>query len=358
MLALHLLQRIKATVPGSAFQLELDALEPDEPAQQQALDGQPPQQQMDNSRKLFWTPLGFLGQLGTSRQADVWSTSLWQTFFCTTLGAPVPILSLDFPKAYPCASFNIDAYGDHVHTCNKIAGITTAHNWAVGALASLFSSLGHSVRSQVKVTASTGQRQGDIEMIDYLDLSRDFTNLMLDLSFVHELHGASRANPQANGKLIFNDFKLLDQPLEDRARIKIYKYTQDTQDYANNTRSIFTPAVASTSGRIQAEFILLLFLHAHREAEEHVKHVLGMTGVAAQPNISDDYFKSKRAAFLTALKCKTGPILAKAASMRINANLEPAYLGPASVQRLSARRQMSLYTGALDHELRRPHCGA
>ena len=42
-----------------------------------------------------------------------------------------------------------------------------------------------------------------------------------------------------------------------------------------------------------------------------------MTGVAAQPNISDDYFKSKRATFLNALKCKTGLILAKAAAMRI-----------------------------------------
>ena len=83
-----------------------------------------------------------------------------------------------------------------------------------------------------------------------------------------------------------------------------------------------------------------------------------MTGVAAQPNISDDYFKSKRAAFLNGLKCKTGLILAKAAAMRINANVEPAFLAPPSAQRLSARRQMSPYTGALDHELRPLHCGA
>jgi hypothetical protein len=43
-------------------------------------------------------------------------------------------------------------------------------------------------------------------------------------------------------------------------------------------------------------------LHAHCEAEEHVKHILGMAGVPARPTISDDYFKLKRAAFL---KCKT-----------------------------------------------------
>ena len=46
--------------------------------------------------------------------------------------------------------------------------------------------------------------------------------------------------------------------------------------------------------------------------------------MAAQPNISDDYFKSKRPAFLNALKYKTGLILAKAAA--IIANLEPACL--------------------------------
>ena len=65
---------------------------------------------------------------------------------------------------------------------------------------------------------------------------------------------------------------------------------------------------------------------------------MGMTGMEAQPNISDDYFKLKRDTFLNALKCKTGLILAKAAAMRINANLEPAYLAPPSAPRPSARR--------------------
>jgi hypothetical protein len=101
-------------------------------------------------------------------------------------------------------------------------------------------------------------------------IGRGSTNLVLDLSFVHERHRASRANPQDHGKLTFNDFKRVDQPLKDRAGTRTLKYTQD---YANNTRSIFAPAVASTSGCIQAEFIRLLFLHAHRGAEEHVKHI-------------------------------------------------------------------------------------
>lgn len=84
--------------------------------------------------------------------------------------------------------------------------------------------------------------------------------------------------------------------------------------HSRKLSSHLSPAVASTSGRIQAEYIRLLFLHAHRGT---VQRILGMTGAAAQPNISDDCFKSKRAAFLNALKCKTGLILAKAAAMRI-----------------------------------------
>ena len=68
------------------------------------------------------------------------------------------------------------------------------------------------------------------------------------------------------------------------------------------------------------EFAWLHFLHAHCEAEEHVKHILGITGVAAQPNISDDYFKSKRAAFLNAFTCKTGLIHVKAAAAAMHIN--------------------------------------
>ena len=108
---------------------------------------------------------------------------------------------------------------------------------------------------------SAGQRRGDIEMVDYLDRGRGLTNLVLDLSFVHERHGASRADPQVNGKLTFADCKRVDQPLED-------KDPQYTQDYANNTRSVFAPAVASTSGRIRGMFRALeeAFAIPHRPA--------------------------------------------------------------------------------------------
>jgi hypothetical protein len=137
---------------------------------------------------------------------------------------------------------------------------------------------------------------------------------VLELARTHERNGACRANPEDKRKIDLTDWTRVDQHLDERAREKINRYTKD---YAKNARTVFAPAVASTSGRMQSGFLRLLFLHAHREDEKHVKHILGMNDVAAQPKSSWDYFNSKCAAFLNALKCKPGLILAKAADMRI-----------------------------------------
>lgn len=58
-----------------------------------------------------------------------------------------------------------------------------------------------------------------------------------------------------------------------------------------------------------------------------VKQVGGMHDVAAQPYLSDDFFKSKRAAFSSALQGKTCLIFAKATAMFLMENLEPSNLG-------------------------------
>ena len=77
------------------------------------------------------------------------------------------------------------------------------------------------------------------------------------------------------------------------------------------------PAAFSTSGRIDAEFLRLLFYHAHRESEEFFR----LTGELAQPN--QDYVFSKRAAFFNGLKNKVGHIMARASALRVNLNLQP-----------------------------------
>ena len=95
-------------------------------------------------------------------------------------------------------------------------------------------------------------------------------------------------------------------------------------------RGSFVPAVCSTSGRIDAEFLRLLFYNAHRESEEFFK----LAGRLAQPN--QNYFFSKRAAFYNGLKNRVGDIIAKASALRLNLNLLP--LSPLSLAPLPATR--------------------
>jgi hypothetical protein len=68
---------------------------------------------------------------------------------------------------------------------------------------------------------------------------------------------------------------------------------------------------------MHGEFLLLLFLQAHRETEAHFT----ATGMPSQRNQSDS-FCFKRAAFFQSLKSKVGLAAAKAAALRINLNVE------------------------------------
>ena len=62
----------------------------------------------------------------------------------------------------------MDFHGDHTSTCTAHSGATQAHDWMVGALGPLFRTAGHTVRTQHGVTASAGQRRGDVEIRNYL----------------------------------------------------------------------------------------------------------------------------------------------------------------------------------------------
>jgi hypothetical protein len=53
-------------------------------------------------------------------------------------------------------------------TCTAHSGATKAHDWMVSVLGQLFRTAGHLVRTQHCVTASAGQRRGDVEVRSYL----------------------------------------------------------------------------------------------------------------------------------------------------------------------------------------------
>jgi hypothetical protein len=69
--------------------------------------------------------------------------------------------------------------------CTAHSGATKAHDWMVGVLGPLFRTAGHTVRTQHGVTASAGQRHGDVEIRSYLqDAAGRRSLLVFDLSMM------------------------------------------------------------------------------------------------------------------------------------------------------------------------------
>ena len=120
----------------------------------------------------------------------------------------------------------------------------------------------HLVKTQ-QVVRSRGQRCGDIELAGYLVNAGGPVPLVLDLRIAHDRWGR-RSDPSINGHLHCpND---IDRSLNESATDKIRKYRADYNNHPTNTIS-FMPAIVRTFGRLQSEFVLILFLQAHRETD-------------------------------------------------------------------------------------------
>jgi hypothetical protein len=153
---LHLPQKHKATVADSTLRVEMNGLE----------------EQADNAkaRELFWKPFSWLDTIRPTSANDAFDPALWETFISTTLGLEVPTLAA-LPRLHSsplakcgCKKFCMDFHGDHTSTCTSHSGATKAHDWMVSVLGPLFRTAGHLVRTQHGVTASAGQRRGDVEV--------------------------------------------------------------------------------------------------------------------------------------------------------------------------------------------------
>ena len=114
-----------------------------------------------------------------------------------TLGVEVSVLSSlprrnNSPLAQcGCKKHAMDFHGDHTATCTAHSGATKAHDWMVGVLRPLFRTAGHTVRTQHGVTASAGQRRGDVELRCYLQDAAGRRSLVFDLSMTHDRFGSS-----------------------------------------------------------------------------------------------------------------------------------------------------------------------
>jgi hypothetical protein len=124
-------------------------------------------------------PMSWMGQIRPHRRDETWSASLWQTFFSTSMGDQIPVITEKPLAACGCRKFQIDPLGDHLSTCSAHSGAKKAHDWAVDQLADLFRTT-HKVKTQ-QVMKSRGQHCGDIDLAGYLANAAGPVPLVLDL---------------------------------------------------------------------------------------------------------------------------------------------------------------------------------
>jgi hypothetical protein len=133
--------------------------------------------------------------------------------------------------------------------------------------------------------------------------------------------------------------KSLNEAVDDKTRIRKYR-----ADYNNNPNGIsFMPAMASTSGRLHSEFIRILFLQAHRETDRF----FAASGVQSAQSNMGAFFHFRRTAYSSMLKSRVSSILAKAAALRINLNLDGATITSKSHTYPSHSQTSRLLTSSL-----------
>ena len=103
----------------------------------------------------------------------------------------------------------------------------------------LFRTAGHAVRTQHGVTASAGQRRGDVELRSYLQDAAGRRSLVFDLSMTHDRFGSSSHVKQ---KGVLSHPQDLDAPLRVDAELTINSYRQQ---FADKQIISFLPAIVS-----------------------------------------------------------------------------------------------------------------
>ena len=150
------------------------------------------EEQADNAkaRDLYWKPLSWLGTIRLSSANDAFDPNLCH--FClhdARFGGPYSPLPRHHNNPLAkcgCKKHCMDFHGDHTSTCTGHSGATKAHDWMVGVLGPLFRTAGHTVRTKHGVTASAGQRRGDVELRSYLQDAAGCRSLVFDLSLTHD----------------------------------------------------------------------------------------------------------------------------------------------------------------------------
>ena len=93
------------------------------------------------TRTLNWNPLGFLSHIKCRTNDDRFPLSLWEVWFCFTLGVPIPAL-IRHSQWCTCNAFHHDSFGDHFQTCRVKSVVSQTHDWVVYRLGVILGSVG------------------------------------------------------------------------------------------------------------------------------------------------------------------------------------------------------------------------
>ncbi len=111
-LSLRSHQCVVTTVEESVLQMEMSGLESQEEDGPKCI--------------LFFKPMSWLGQIRSHRRDESWSSSLWQTFFSTSMGSQIPAITEKPFTTWDCRKFQLDPQatplGDHLNTCTAHSG--------------------------------------------------------------------------------------------------------------------------------------------------------------------------------------------------------------------------------------------
>ena len=160
-------------------------------------------------------------------------------------------------------------------------GETKENDWIVGVIATSFRTAGHKVRTQHGVTASAGQRRGDVDLRSYPQDAAGRRSLVFDLSMTHDRFW-SRSHVQQKGLL--SHPQDLDAPLRLAAQRKINTYRQH---HADNPNISVSPPLSAQAHACMASFCVFFFyrptgrpkrtslpLECHRNATTRTRFVL------------------------------------------------------------------------------------
>jgi len=229
----------------------------------------------------------------------------WMSFFCRSMGAPIPMLQAHAVARTMrlCKNFSLDPQGDHVLTCKKHTGASQGHNHVMDVLAQLNRNTGYSVRVNHKVstTAAASNKQGDVELVNIgLD---GYNSLVIDvLTCRNHVGNSTINNGHLNGKMHTNDY------IQARATIKNNQYKADYA--AVGTAFAFT--IVSVPGQIHPEFLRLPWVLA----DKHTRNYYAL--ISAEEEIGSEAFTWRRARTFSFNKNSIGKAVAYPTATRLH----------------------------------------